>query len=99
MIHLNRVTETDYYSMFNDISLRYNIPVHVVEKICMSQFEFLRESIKGGNRDDATTFKNVRLLGLGLFHFSPGLVKRYKMLREQREHENTVKSLERPSGS
>ena len=79
----SKVTETNYYEIFKDLSLRYKIPLPIIEKICMSQFGLLRDTMKSGVRYDVESLKNVRILGLGLFYFSPGLIKRYKKLNDE----------------
>jgi len=89
MFSITRVSETDYFEIFKDISLRYRIPLPIVEKICMSEFGCLRDTIKGATRNEADTFKNVRPLGLGLFYFSPGLLSRYKRLHDEGKIKST----------
>lgn len=75
-----KVTETDYFEIFKDLSLRYKLPLPIIEKICFSQFECMKKVIEGADRNDKMSFKNVRMLGLGLFHANLAQIVRLKKI-------------------
>lgn len=70
---------SDYYDILKDLSLRYRVPYSVVERICMSQFYFLKKVMESAIKNEPTTFKNVRMLGLGLFAANIRLVEKFRM--------------------
>ena len=70
--------------IYRELAGQYGLPVSVIEKICDSQFKFVRETMMTG--DD----QQVRLQYLGLFSVAPNrranLKKKQDRLREIREN-------------
>ena len=66
----------DHKKIHEELSEKFNLPVAVIEKICDSQFEFVKEVIAQGNDEP------VRLQYLGTYLVKPG---RRKIVEERRE--------------
>ena len=60
--------------IIDSLSLKYNLPKIVVRTIIMSQFEFLRQTMREGVKGDFKTFASVRLKDFGTWK-----VRRAKM--------------------
>ena len=61
--------------LIDSLSLKYNLPPKVIVMIVMSQYEFLRQTIREGVKGEFETFASVRLKFFGVWK-----VKRNKMI-------------------
>jgi hypothetical protein len=52
-----------------DLSLRYGIPLSIIEAATIAPFQFIRKVMKEGD------FKSIRLMHLGLFGVKPNRLK------------------------
>lgn len=75
---------TTLKNIYEELSLKYKIPIYSIEEICDSQFEFTKKIIKEGNDEP------VRLKYLCVFevkHFRRASIeKRRDRLKEYREN-------------
>lgn len=79
--------------MVNDLSLRYNLPKGVIRAIILSQFEFLRDVIRSGEKDNFDSFASVRLMRFGVFKV---MKKRFYTIKNARDnYEKFRKDMER----
>lgn len=64
-----------------DLSLRYNIPLAVVEAATISPYQFIRMIMKKGE------FENIRITHLGLFGVKPKRLEymQYRLANEERQ--------------
>ena len=74
--------------IMDELSLKYNLPKRVVKYIIMSQYEFLRDSMKIVTPGEFETFVSVRLKSFGIWKVRPGIVRamgdRHKTYQERR---------------
>lgn len=63
-----------------EISEELNVPERVVEKVVMSQFKTVRDTISSATKGEDETFKNVYLQYLGKFAAKPGRLKHFKRI-------------------
>lgn len=70
--------------ILKDISLRLHIPLVVVKKIVESQFEFIHDVIKNGDRTDPDTLKNIQVAYFGKFAVKQSKLDFYKKLKDDR---------------
>lgn len=70
--------------ILKDISLSFYIPLEVVKEIVGSQFDFIHEVIKGGDRTEPDTLKNINVTHLGKFAVKPSKIKFYEKLKDDR---------------
>ena len=81
------MTEKD--KIYKDISLTYYIPVEVVKAIINDgQFDFIYKTIKGGDRSNPETLKNINVTHLGKWAVKNSKMEFYKKLKDDRT-ENT----------
>ncbi len=57
------------------LAVKYDLPEEEVRKIVFSSFELVKKSMKEGEQDNAESFKNVRIMNLGIFAVKPGRIK------------------------
>ena len=60
--------------IIDSLSLKYNLPPKVIRAVIMSQYEFLRQTIREGVKGEFETYASVRLKFFGVWK-----VKRNKM--------------------
>lgn len=53
-----------------------------VREIVFSPFGLLKKSMKGATKNEASTFKNIRIMNLGLFAVKPGRIKHLQKRNE-----------------
>jgi hypothetical protein len=70
--------------ILKDISLTCYIPLEVVKKIVSSQYEFIHDVIKGGDRDNPDTLKNINVQYFGKFAVKNSKREFYKKLKDDR---------------
>ena len=75
---------TDKERIYKDISLSYSIPMEVVKEIVDAQFDFVYTTIKGGDRTNPETLKNINVMHLGKFVVKNSKMKFYKKLKDDR---------------
>lgn len=56
---------TDFELMLKDISLRYQIPYPVIERVYMSEFHLVRKAMSDGDRTDIDKLNVIYLKRLG----------------------------------
>ena len=70
--------------LLKEISLVCYIPLEVVKAAIDSQFGFIQEIIKGGDRTEPDTLKNINVTHLGKFAVKPARKKFYEKLKDDR---------------
>lgn len=60
------------------LAKKYNLPEEEVIKMVQSHFALVKRSMKEGVQDDAESFKNVRIMNLGMFAVKPGRIEHLK---------------------
>ena len=70
--------------ILKDISLTFYIPLEVVKEIVDAQFGFIQEIIKGGDRTEPDTLKNINVTHLGKFAVKPSKITFYNKLKDDR---------------
>ena len=93
----NKYYNTDITGIIERLAAKYNLPYRTTERICLSQFLFLKRTMESAVKDEADTFKSVRLKKLGLFYPNKAQIKRIvdtkekyrqRMLNENRDTAN-----------
>jgi hypothetical protein len=59
------MNKPEHKRIYRELAGQFGLPLEVVEKICDSQFDFVRETMMAGNDDP------IRLQYLGLFSVKP----------------------------
>jgi len=67
------------------LSLKYNVPERVVRMIVMTQFEFVRDSIKSATRGEFETFPSIRLKNFGIWKVQRRKLERITARRKIKE--------------
>jgi len=70
----------DLEKIYHCISIKYDLPVSTVKKIFISNYKFLANSIRAGNK------KTIRMTGIARFYFSDDLYNRkLKKIQDKKE--------------
>ena len=77
---------TEKEKIYNDISLTYMTHLDVIDSVVSSQFDFIHEVIKGGDRKNPDTLKNIQVTHLGKFAVKESKIKFYNKLKEDRDN-------------
>ncbi len=65
------------------MALEYGISEEEVKEIVFSPYEMLCETIKSAEKDNEESFKNVRIMNLGLFAVKKGRLNYLKKKKEK----------------
>lgn len=57
-------------NIMKEVAAKMGLPVEVVISIYMSEFKYVAEEIRSGEKNKPDTFKNILLKYLGTFHVS-----------------------------
>lgn len=60
------------------MALEYGIPEEEMREIVFSPYEMLCDTVKEATKDEEETFKNVRIINLGLFAVKKGRLNYFK---------------------
>jgi nucleoid DNA-binding protein len=60
-----------------EIAEKYNIPEKEVQKAFEAQFQLIKQTAEEADRQDSSTFKNIRLIKFGLFYVKEAVKKAY----------------------
>ena len=77
---------TEKEKIYNDISLTYMTHLDVIGSVVDSQFDFIHGVIKGGDRKNPDTLKNIQVTHLGKFAVKESKKKFYNKLKEDRDN-------------
>jgi len=77
---------TEKEKIIRDISLTFIVHEDVIEDVIGSQFSFIHDTIKGGDRTNPDTLKNIQVTHLGKFAVKESKKKFYNKLKEEREN-------------
>jgi len=64
--------------LIKELAERHGMPVDQVEKLIRSQFILVRGAMREGIKNKPETFKNVRLIKLGIFGVKPWRIEKVK---------------------
>lgn len=79
--------------IYRELAGQYGMPVSVIEKICDSQFLFVKETMMTG--DD----QQVRLQYLGLFSVGPNRREKVRKKRELMKENRRIKENKKKNGA
>lgn len=86
------MNKPEHKRIYRELAGQFGLPLDVVEKICDSQFDFVRETIMTGNDDP------IRLQYLGLFSVKPYRRESVKK-KMARAKEAAIKRREKKNGT
>lgn len=64
---------------------KYELPEEEIRKIVFSPFALVKKSMKDATPNKADTFKNIRIMNMGLFAVKPGRLKKIQKKDETEE--------------
>lgn len=68
--------------IIKEMALEYGVPEEEMRKIVFSPYEMLCDTVKEATKNDEETFKNVRIINLGLFAVKKGRLNYFKSKEE-----------------
>jgi len=74
--------------MLKDIASKTDNSYQLIEDIYFSEFEFIAKSLESGDKDDATTYKNVLIKHLGSFISNERHILKLKEIRNAKEEKD-----------
>lgn len=67
------------------LSLKYNLPKRVIKVIVLSQFEYVRNSMRSATKGEFETFISIRLKSFGLWKVHQKKMERIHAARKRKE--------------
>ena len=78
-----------------EIAVKFNMSEQVISKIVKSQFEFVKDEMSKGNKEDKSTYKSILLKYFGTFSFNERRFDKIKdNIKKSEERKRAIQSEE-----